>query len=116
MKYLIVLFCCSLLFITSCMMHRHTVGNGPIGNDRNVVVFSQGTEVYIGWGAISLGRPVLDLPSHGNYQIKTAANIVDKLVDFFTFGFVSSRTIQILVYRDEPIYPADSPINRSDNY
>lgn len=98
------------------MMHRHTVGNGPIGNDRNVVVYSQATEVYIGWGAISMGRPVLALPSHGNYQIKTAANIGDRIIDIVTMGFVSSRTITILVYRDEPIYPADSPINRNDNY
>lgn len=103
MKYL-VLILSLIILTTSCMTHRHTIGDGPVGRKGKTEVHSRAKQGYLFWGLVPLGRPDPAAPSHGNYQIKTGANIGDAILTTLTLGIVSFRTIRILVYKAEEVY------------
>lgn len=90
-----------ILLSTSCMTHRHTVGDGPIGNRGKTKIHSRAKQGYIFWGLVPLGRPQPATPSHGNYQIKTGFNIGDAILNTLTLGIVTFRTVRIIVHTDD---------------
>lgn len=100
-QILAILMTC-LLLTTSCLTHRHTVGDGPVGAQGRTEVYSRAKQVYIFWGLVPLGRPQPAAPSHGDYQIKTGYNIGDALLSVVTGGILQFRTIRIIVHKDRP--------------
>lgn len=99
---------CILTFLaSSCMTHRHTVGDGPVGARGKTNVHSRAKQAYIFWGIVPLGRPEPNRPEHGNYQIKTGFNVGDAILNTLTFGIVTFRTIRILVHKEEKVYDKD---------
>lgn len=93
-----------LLLGTSCMTHRHTVGDGPVGRKGKTKVHSRAKQGYIFWGLVPLGRPQPATPSHGNYQIKSGSNVGDAILTTLTLGIVSFRTVRILVYKEDKVF------------
>lgn len=89
-----------LMLSTSCMTHRHTIADGPVGNKGNTKIYSRAKQAYLFWGLAPLGRPEPAKPSHGNYQIKTGYNIGDCILNTLTLGIFSFRTIRIITYKD----------------
>jgi hypothetical protein len=93
-----------LLLGTSCMTHRHTVGEGPVGTKGKTEVHSRAKQGYIFWGLVPLGRPHPVAPSHGNYQIKTGSNVGDAILGTITLGLVTFRTVRIIVYKEDKVF------------
>jgi len=96
-----------LLFGTSCMTHRHTVGEGPVGTKGKTEIHSRAKQGYIFWGLVPLGRPQPAAPSHGNYQIKSGSNVGDAILGTLTLGIVTFRTVRILVYKEDKVFSED---------
>lgn len=93
-----------LLLGTSCMTHRHTVGDGPVGTKGKTEIHSRAKQGYIFWGLVPLGRPQPAAPSHGNYQIKSGSNIGDAILGTLTLGIVTFRTVRIIVYKEDKVF------------
>lgn len=93
-----------LLLGTSCMTHRHTVGEGPVGRKGKTEIHSRAKQGYIFWGLVPLGRPQPATPSHGNYQIKSGSNVGDAILGTLTLGIVTFRTVRILVYKEGKVF------------
>lgn len=89
-----------LLFSSSCMTHRHSVGDGPIGTKGKTKIYSRAKQAYLFWGLMPLGRPSPSTPSHGDYQIKTGFNVGDTFLGVITFGIVTFRTIRIITFKE----------------
>ena len=94
------IFTLIVLLATSCMTHRHTVGDGPVGTQGSTKVYSRAKQAYLFWGLVPLGRPQPATPSHGNYQIKTGHNVGDAILTLITAGIVDFRSIRIIVRSD----------------
>lgn len=101
MKTLIATTIALLLLGTSCMTHRHTIGEGPVGARGKTKIHSRAKQMYLFWGLVPLGRPEPHRPNHHNYQIKTGANFGDAVLSTITLGLVQWRTIRILVHAEE---------------
>jgi len=86
-----------LIFLTSCMVNRHTVGDGPVGKSGRTEIYSSTKQMYLFWGIMPLGFATPDVPKDGNYQIKTSFNIVDDILTGITGGVFSMRTVRVIV-------------------
>lgn len=100
----LIIFSILILLSTSCMTHRHTIGDGPVGAKGKTKIHSRAKQAYIFWGLVPLGRPKPAAPSHGNYQIKTGANVGDAILGTLTFGIVTFRTVRIVVFREDKVF------------
>ncbi len=100
MKTLFATVLAVLLITSSCMTHRHTVGEGPIGVKGKTDVHSRAKQSYLFWGLIPLGRPSPHTPTDNNYQIKTGYNVGDFIISSLTGGIFSIRTVRILVHKE----------------
>lgn len=85
------------LFLSSCMVTRTTVGDGPVGKRGHATVYSNAKQLYLFWGLVPLGRTQPAMPPHRNIQIKTSTNIVDLLITGVTGGLFSTQTVKVLV-------------------
>lgn len=87
----------------SCYVHRHTIGNGPVGREGDKKKVSTTKQLYLFGGLIGVGSPNTSNPPYGEngYQIKTSSNIVDMIITSLTFGIVSTRTVKIFVKRED---------------
>ncbi len=101
MKQLLAITLSILLLTTSCMTHRHTVGDGPVGTKGKTQIYSRAKQGYLFWGLMPLGRPAPAAPSHGNYQIKTGLNIGDAILSTITFGILTFRTVRIITFKEQ---------------
>lgn len=104
MKHLTLLLSCVLILMLSgsCMTHRHTVGDGPVGKRGTTKIYSKAKQAYLFWGLVPLGRPQPSTPRDGNYQIKTSSNAGDAILSVVTLGICSFRTVRVLVLTDDP--------------
>lgn len=79
-----------LLFI-GCASHVHTVGSGPqsgsVDSARQYYLMMLVPLNEVDTGAMAAGN--------GNYEIKTEMGFVDILIQSFTGGFVTSRTVTV---------------------
>lgn len=100
----IIIFSFLILLSTSCMTHRHTIGDGPVGAKGKTEIHSRAKQGYIFWGLVPLGRPQPAAPSHGNYQIKTGANVGDAILGTITLGIITFRTVRIIVYKEDKVF------------
>ena len=100
MRYLLAIMILTLS-LSSCYVNRTTVGNGPVGKS-SAVKYSHKKQVYLFWGAIGLGSPQPATPKDCGYQVKTAFNGWDILINALTGGIVGTRNIKILVNHDCP--------------
>ena len=91
----------------SCITHRHTVGDGPLGSKGKVKVYDKNKQHYLFWGLISLNPNSPQLPAHGNYQVKTCFNFEDALLSLISCGIISHRTTKVLEYKKEKIPGVD---------
>lgn len=103
MKNLLIALITFLLLTTSCMTHRHTIGDGPVGNKGKTEIYSRAKQGYLFWGLMPLGRPNPVTPTDGNYQIKTGFNIGDTVLGVITFGIVSFRTVRIIIHKEKKV-------------
>lgn len=85
-----------ILSLSGCFVNRHTIADGPIGKESSVR-YSHAKQVYLFWGLIALGHPQPATPQLCGYQIKTAYNGVDMLINLLTGGIVGTRNIKVLV-------------------
>ncbi len=106
MKNISFLLLISALFLQSCFVTRTTIGDGPRGKKGDTMVYSKARTFYLFAGLIRLniGQPAT--PSHGNYQIKSAFNFGDMLINFLTFGILQSRVSKAIVFDDHETRPA----------
>ena len=58
---------------------------------------------FLFWGLLPLQKETLELPQHGDYQIKTSFNLEDALISLISGGIISYRTIKILEYKQDRI-------------
>ena len=93
--FLIVIIICMLF--TSCMVNRHTIGDGPVGKKGQSERYSKSKQPYLFWGLIAMGNSNPNAPGHGNYQIKSSFNFWDSIATSLTAGIFSMRTVRILV-------------------
>lgn len=100
----LITFSFLILLSTSCMTHRHTVGEGPVGTKGKTEIHSRAKQGYIFWGLVPLGRPHPTTPSHGNYQIKSGSNVGDAILGTITLGLVTFRTVRIIVYKEDKVF------------
>lgn len=91
------------LTLSSCLVTRTTVGEGPTGKGGHKKVYSKTKQVYLFWGFMSLGNSQPSVPKHGNVQVKTSYNVVDAFVSGLTAGLFSMQTIKILVKKEDII-------------
>ena len=103
-RYFLVISLLWLMMASSCMTHRHTIGEGPVGTKGKTQIHSRAKQGFIFWGLVPLGRPEPHKPSHGNYQIKTGSNVGDAILGILTAGIVQFRTIRIIVHKEEKIF------------
>lgn len=97
-----------LLFSSSaCLTHRHSVARGPIGAQGSTQVYAKMKQGFLFWGLIPLQKDNLELPQHGDYQIKTSFNVEDGLISLISCGIISYRTIKILEYKQDRIEGVD---------
>jgi hypothetical protein len=101
----------ALLALNSCYINRSTVGDGPTGKS-GTVKYSHAKQVYLFWGAIACGHPAPATPSACGYQIKTAFNTTDMLINLITGGIVGTRNIKILVNKNSQCDPAIQKFER----
>lgn len=92
-----------LLSMTSCYVHRHTIGNGPINREANKIKVMGAKKIYLFGGLLGIGDPNTSNPPYGQngYQIKTSTNGVDMIISFLTIGIIRTRTIKIYVKRSD---------------
>lgn len=100
----LITFSFLILLSTSCMTHRHTIGDGPVGARGKTKIHSRAKQAYIFWGLVPLGRPQPAAPTHGNYQIKTGSNIGDAILGTLTLGIVTFRTVRIIVFKEDKVF------------
>ena len=81
-----------VLFLSSCMSHRHVVGNGGTGNN-----FRGATQVYLLYGLIPLGEVDTQELADGasNYTIHTSYGFFDWLGTAILGGIVAFRTVGV---------------------
>jgi hypothetical protein len=108
MRKFIVIGCLavSLLSLNSCYVNRHYVGDDAPQRRAATKVYSHAKQVYLFWGLIAVGNPHPATPTECGYQIKSAYNGVDMLINLFTGGIVGTRNIKILVNKDSKCDPA----------
>ena len=108
-KSLLVVWFCVML--SSCFVHRHTVGDGPAGGvwEQGKSVRSTSKQIYILAGLVPIGRAGINPPSSGNYQIKTSMNIVDMLISGITFGVLQLRTVKVIVWDRDKLNSSSAP-------
>lgn len=94
------LFAAFAFMLTSCTVTRTTIGDGPIGKQGITQVHSKGKQLYLFWGLLPLGYTSPPIPADNNCQIKTSRNVGDALITYITFGIVQSRTIKVLVKKE----------------
>lgn len=107
MKKLTFVLLAFTLLLNSCMVNRHTVGDGPVGKKGSTLQYSKAKQPYLFWGLIALGNSNPAAPQSGNYQIKTSYNFWDGFVSMLTGGIFSMRTVRILV---KPGGNAEAPV------
>lgn len=83
-------------FLTSCMVTRTTIGDGPIGKDPNAKVVSQVKQGYVLRGLVPIGTKQVQIPITGGYQLRTSHKFVDGLITGLTFGIYTQQTIEVL--------------------
>ena len=93
MKKFIVLMFVVALFATSCLSHRHIVGNGP-----KTGVKVESRQWYALWGLVPVGSVNTKELAGGaeNYEIYTRCNAADFFLNLLT-GIVTfqSRTVTV---------------------
>jgi len=107
---LIILFSLSL---NSCYVNRTTVADGPVG--KSGVRYSHTKQMYLFWGLLPIGQAQPRAPQGCGYQVKTAFNFVDILINGITGGIFGTRNIKILVNKGGPCDPAILKIERKEN-
>ena len=100
-KLIFLLILGASLCLNSCMTHRHTVGDGPVGKIGRIDTYSTTKQMYLFWGLMPLGHSQGAIPTHGNYQIKTSHNIVDAFLTGITGGIFSVRTVKVYVKKGD---------------
>ncbi len=89
-----------LLFLPSCMVVHHSVGNAPPKKAPNTQTYSTTHHWFLFWGLIPLNRKQeIPIPSN-NYRMRSASGGVDILLTILTAGIVSGRTTKIIAYRN----------------
>lgn len=108
MKKIIVIGCLalSLLSLNSCYVNRHYVGDDAPKSRTGNKTYSHAKQVYLFWGLIAVGNPHPATPKECGYQIKSAYNGVDMLINLLTGGIVGTRNIKVLVSKDSKCDPA----------
>jgi len=96
-RYLLSSIALLTIFLSSCTVQRHVIGDGPVTKDEVGSVYSSDRNLYLFYGIIPLNRPNSRIPVDGNYQIKTCHSFVDGLISGVTCGIITSRTTKILV-------------------
>lgn len=91
----------SMFLFESCLVHRHTVGDGPVGDAPRTEVYARAKQLYLFWGLVPLGHTQCATPKDGDYQIKTSHNIADAIITGITGGIVSIRTVKVNVYKEK---------------
>jgi len=97
MSTLVIALSVMSMSLTSCYVTRTTVGNGPVGKDQNVEVYSKAKQMYLLSGLIALNQADPKKPTDGNYQVITNQNLWDAFVSGFTGSIFCMRTIKIVV-------------------
>lgn len=89
---------CILLSVCldSCYITRTTIGNGPVGKEDPIVVYSKARQCYLFLGLAALNKVDPPKPADANYQIVSYLNVFDVIVTGITFGVFSTRTIKVL--------------------
>lgn len=100
-----IILCFTILSLDSCYVNRTTVGDGPVGKDGPTARYSHAKQLYLFWGAVSLGQSQPVIPQGCGFQVKSSFNFIDMLVSGLTGGIFSMRTVKILVYKDGPCDP-----------
>ncbi len=85
------------MMLQSCYVTRTTVGNGPVGKESDVKVFSREKQVAILYGLVALNQPNPSKPTDNNYQIVTSFNVVDGIIKYLTGGLVTTETVKVVV-------------------
>jgi hypothetical protein len=94
----IIIFSVLALGLSSCMVNRLTVGNGPEGMDYySKKTYAYAKHIYVVLGIFSLKDPKLEIPKHGNYQFEAATDADDWALSLITGGLVSTRTERIFI-------------------
>ena len=104
----------TVLSLNSCYVNRTTVGEGPVGKGSPTVRYSHAKQLYLFWGAVSLGQSQPVLPQDCGYQVKSSFNFIDMLVTGLTGGIFGMRTVKILVHKDGPCDPKVQRIERKE--
>lgn len=90
-------FLAVFLLLSSCMVTRTTIGDGPVGKKGKTEVYSKSKQFYLFWGFVKLGKGQPVIPEDKNLQVKTSYNVFDALVTTLTGGIFSMQTVKILV-------------------
>lgn len=94
----VIVFVSMALCLTSCMVNRHTVGDGPVGSTHfKKQLYDRGKRIYVLYGILSSDRPNLRIPKDGNYQFEACTNITDGIISSLFGGLISTRTEKIYV-------------------
>jgi len=86
-----IIICLTILLFIGCAAHVHTVGSGPqsgsVDSARQYYIMMLVPLNEVDTNAMAGGN--------GNYEIKTDLGFVDILIQSFTGGFVTSRTVTL---------------------
>lgn len=83
----------SMLAMTSCMGHMHTVGNGAQGGNK-----VEKTQWYFLFGLVPLNEVNTKQMADGatNYTIKSEMSVINYLITIVTqFATITSRTVTV---------------------
>ena len=93
MKKVLVLLFTIVMLTTSCMAHRHVIGNGP-----QTGVKTERRQWYALWGLVRIGDVNIPEMAGGasDYEIYTRVNGVDWIIDFFlSWTTIQSRSVRV---------------------
>ena len=80
--------------LNSCMTTKTPVGEYQTQTGEEYK-YSKGKQLWIFWGLVPLGRTNVNTPSDGNCEVITKFTIGDALISTFTFGIITSYTINV---------------------
>ncbi len=92
-RIVVLLICLSLLILTACAGHIHTIGSGPSSGNR-----MEARQWYVLWGLIPINQIDTKAMAAGatNYEIRTEAAPLDIIINLFTsYITVTSRTVSV---------------------
>jgi hypothetical protein len=93
-KILIGLFLGMVVFLSSCMTTKTSVGMYK-ETEGNEYTYAKGKQFWLFWGAMPLGRTNVNTPKDGNCEIVTRHNLGDVLISGLTGGIITSYSIKV---------------------